>query len=108
MPEQLFNLTLVEFYDMVNAKLYYLGLDEDKTLQRTAWQTSLLMTATGNYGKKGVEPKKLYKPVFDEKGNFIEDSNRSVKKIDKDEKDKKLNELLAKFNKDVHGVTKDE
>jgi hypothetical protein len=81
---------------MVNARLHYHGLDEDKTLQRTAWQTSLLMTATGNYGKKGVEPKKLYKPVFDEQGNFIEDAQATVKPIDRTEKDNKLNELLAK------------
>jgi hypothetical protein len=105
MPEQLFSLTLVELYDMVNAKYHYLGLEEDNTMQRTAWQTSLLMTATGNYGKKGVEPKKLYKPMFDEQGNVIKDKSNS---ITVEEKDKKLNDLIAKFNKLEEGVIKDE
>jgi hypothetical protein len=92
---------------MVNAKMFYRGLEGDIEMQRLSWQTSLLMSATGNYGKKGIEPKKLYKPLFDEKGNLIVETNE-VKPIDKDEKDRKLNELIAKFNKNVDGVTKDE
>lgn len=85
---------------MVSAKLYFKSLDGDTEMQRTAWQTSLLMSATGNYGKKGVDPKKLYKPQFDEMGQPIKsaESHGAFTPIDKEEKDKKLNELMAKFN----------
>lgn len=103
MPDQLFSLTLPEFYDMVNAKMYYNALDQDIDMQRTAWQTSLLMTASGNYGNKVIEPNKLYKSSFDEMGNFIdstENGQGEFTSIDKEIKDNKLNELIAKFNKE--------
>lgn len=85
---------------MVNAKNYYKSLDYDVEMQRTAWQTSLLMTATGNYGKKGIDPKKLYKPQFNEEGKPIQtnEGNGAFTPIDKEDKDKKLSELIAKFN----------
>ncbi|MDA2738375.1 hypothetical protein PDQ75_24790 [Bacillus cereus group sp. Bc015] len=69
-------------------------------MQRTAWQTALLMSATGNYGKKGVDPKKLYKPQFDDMGRPIKntESHGAFTPIDKKIKDEKLNELIAKFN----------
>lgn len=87
--------------DMVNAKMYYRSLDGDTEMQRTAWQTSLLMGATGNYGKKGVDPKKLYKPMFDDMGKPIiqQEGQGAFTPIDKEIKDQKLNELMAKFNK---------
>ncbi|WP_242278586.1 hypothetical protein [Bacillus cereus group sp. BfR-BA-01313] len=80
--------------------MYYRSLDGDTEMQRTAWQTSLLMSATGNYGKKGVDPKKLYKPLYDDMGKPIkaEGSHGAFTPIDKQTKDEKLNELLAKFN----------
>jgi len=100
MPDQLYSLTLPEFWSMVDAKLYYNALDQDIEMQRLAWQTSLLMTASGNYGKKGVKADKLYKSNFDENGEPISrDSESTFKTIDKEEKDKKLNELIEKFNK---------
>jgi hypothetical protein len=99
MPDQLFSLTLPEFWAMVDAKLYYNALDQDIAMQRLAWQTSLLMSATGNYGKKGVKADKLYKSHFDENGEPIQTNDGTFKTIDKDEKDKKLNELMKKFNK---------
>lgn len=100
LPDQLFALTLPEFLDMANAKMYYRSLDGDTEMQRTAWQTSLLMSATGNYGKKGVDPKKLYKPQFDEMGQPIKqkEEHGAFTPIDKEIKDNKLNELIAKFN----------
>ena len=70
-------------------------------MQRTAWQTALLMTATGNYGKKGIEPKKLYTPVFDDSGNLITDKKDKgvFVAIDKEVKETKLRELIQKFNR---------
>lgn len=107
MPEQLFNLTLPEFFDMVNAKMYQDGLNNDRTMQQLAWQTALIMTSSGNY-KKGVDPKKLYTATFDEEGNYIEEKKGTVKQITKEEKDKRLKELLAKFNISESEVIKDE
>ncbi len=85
---------------MVNAKNYYRALDYDVEMQRTAWQTSLLMSASGNYGKKGIDPKKLYKPQFDETGKPVKSSGGTgaFTPIDKEDKDNKLSELIAKFN----------
>lgn len=100
-PDELFSLTLPEYSDMVNAKLSYEVVEEDRTYERTAWQTSLLMSATGNYGKKGIDPKKLYTRQYDEMGNPLNtnESQGAFTPIDKTEKDKKLNELMKKFNK---------
>lgn len=100
MPHDLFSLTLPEFYDMVNAKLHYQAIESDLEMQRTAWQTALLMSATGNYGKKGIEPKKLYKPQYDEHGRKVADKEGQgvFNPIDKEIKETKLNELFAKFN----------
>lgn len=101
MPDTLFSLTGQEFIDMYSAKIQYQGLHDDAEMQKLAWQTSLLMTATGNYGKKGIEPKKLYVSRFDEDGNLIEkpQGNNSGTPIDRELKEKQINELLAKFNK---------
>lgn len=54
-----------------------------------AWQTALLMNATGNY-KKQIKPSDLMKR--DE--NTVSDG---VSRIDKEEKDRKLADLKAKF-----------
>jgi hypothetical protein len=95
MPDALFSLTATEFIDMLNAKLLYAAVEHDRELEKVAWQTALIMSSTGNYGKKGVNPKKLYKRQYDDLGNKIEE----FKSIDREEKDKKLNELIQKFNK---------
>lgn len=102
MPDQLFSLTLPEFFDMVNAKLSAEAVQLDKEYERTAWQTSLIMTSSGNYGKKGIDPSKLFKRLYDDMGNPISNTNEgqgAFTPIDKLEKDKKLNELMKKFNK---------
>ena len=54
-----------------------------------AWQTALLMNATGNY-KKQIKPDMLIGKPDDDKG---EEPNR----LDRDEKNKKLDELKNKF-----------
>ncbi|MDR7207603.1 hypothetical protein [Priestia megaterium] len=74
---------------------------EDREMERLAWQSSLLMSATGNFGKKGVKPKKLFERHFDDMGNVISKNEGQgvFTSIDKEVKDNKLNELIAKFNK---------
>lgn len=88
---------------MVNAKLKQKAIEEDKEMERTAWFTALLMSSSGNYGKKGIDSKKLYTKQFDELGNPIvnrTDKDGVFTPIDKEEKDSKMNELIAKFNKE--------
>jgi len=101
LPEQLYSLTLMEYQDMVYAKTTQQAVEDDKEMERTAWLASLLMSATGNYGKKGIDPKKLYTRQFDSMGNLLESeqSQGGFTPIDKEIKDKKLSELIAKFNK---------
>ncbi|WP_240514575.1 hypothetical protein [Bacillus wiedmannii] len=60
------------------------------TYEVTAWQTALLMNATGNF-KKLMTPDKLLGK--DSEGKPKED----VVVIGKEERDKRLKELLAKF-----------
>jgi hypothetical protein len=100
-PDELFLLTLPELFDMVNAKVVQQYTDQDKEYERTAWFTSLLMSATGNYGKKGIDPKKLYKRQYDDMGRPLDtvDIRGVFNPVDRETKDNKLNELFAKFNK---------
>lgn len=106
MPDQLFSLSLAEFYDMVNAKRKTDAVDDDREMERTAWFTSLIMSAGGSYGKKGVDPKKLYERQYDDMGNLLKPEGRTgaFTHIDKEEKDNKLSELIAKFNSDKDGA----
>ncbi|MGF9741576.1 hypothetical protein ABEX38_29855 [Priestia megaterium] len=87
---------------MYHARLHFDAVADDKEKERTAWLASLLMSATGNYGKKGIEAKKLYKRAFDDEGRLIPEVSESngspFTPIDKDEKDAKLNELMKQFN----------
>lgn len=84
---------------MVNAKLNELALHEDREYERTAWFTSMIMSASGNYGKKGVDPSKLYKRQYDYTGKPISENTGTFTSIDKELKDNKLSELMKKFNK---------
>ena len=56
--------------------------------QIVAWQTALLMNATGNY-KKQIKPSDLL-------GNSKTESNGN--RLDRDAKNKRLDELKKKFN----------
>jgi hypothetical protein len=101
MPDQLLSLTLPQYFDMVNAKLIHTYMAEDKEMERTAWSTSLLMSASGNYGKKGIEPKKLYERQYDDLGNPLHSEQQGTfTPIDREIKESKLNELLEQFNKE--------
>lgn len=86
---------------MLNAKLNFIAVEHDRELEKIAWQTALLMSATGNYGKKGIDAKKLYKRQYDDLGNLVEQkgSAKGFTPIAKEEKDKQLNALIEKFNR---------
>lgn len=97
-PDVLFGLTLFELYDMVNSKINMMYAIEDRETERVAWSTSLIMSSSGNY-KKGVDFNKLYKRNFDDLGRPVKTDNNKFQKVDKESKDKELQELFAKFNK---------
>jgi hypothetical protein len=88
----------MEFFDMYYSRLYFDAYEDDREYERTAWSTSMIMSSSGNYGKKGIDAKKLYKRQFDSEGNLVE-SQSKVNSIDRTERDNKLNELMEKFNK---------
>jgi hypothetical protein len=87
-PDEFWNLTYAELNEMLE---YYLE-EEKLVIEReqylVAWQTALLMNATGNY-KRTITPEKL----------LGKNKNKSpeVKEIDREEKEKKLQELMSKF-----------
>jgi hypothetical protein len=94
-PSELFTMTVHEIFDMVSA--YYRRRDDelDEQLTVLAWQTSLIMNSSGNY-KKAIKPKDLYKA----KGDGEEESENELRPIDVEEKNKELQALQDKFNKD--------
>lgn len=75
-PSQVEGLSLIEISEMVRGLLDWMEMETDRTMQVTAWQTALLMTASGNY-KRGVKPEKLYEPL--EKRKKKENQKKSNK-----------------------------
>lgn len=57
-----------------------------------AWQTALLMNATGNY-KRAITPERLL--GIDKNG---EKKKGDTTQVNREEKNKKLSDLKAKFN----------
>lgn len=97
-PDELFSLTLVEFYDMVNARQAFTFVEDDREMERLAWQTSLLMNATGNY-KKQIAPDKLYKRHYDDYGNEVTTGHGAYTPITPEDKEARWQELIGKFNR---------
>lgn len=77
---------LIDFLDLANAQYRAEEEQWDREFQRTAWQTALLMNATGNYGKKQIKPEMLYKSPFEEKAKA--DNSVKDKEYVKAEQDK--------------------
>ena len=65
-PSDAYTLDLKILVDMIIAHSRVKEEEFDEKMSILAWQTSLLMTATGNY-KKGIKPKDLYTSIFDKK-----------------------------------------
>lgn len=88
-------LTLYEELDvytlgeMFKAQMDMEEREQDRQLQVLAWQTSLLMNATGNY-KKPVKPDTLYTPM-------IETKQAQNTKQKKDDFKQKQEELMKTF-----------
>jgi hypothetical protein len=76
---------------MVNAVQEEEQRQIDIQMEITAWQTALLMNATGNY-KKTIRPEMLL-------GKKPDSATNSNNKLDREEKNRKLAELKGKFGK---------
>lgn len=92
-PNQLFEMTIGEIFDMVVA--YYKRRDDelDEQMSILAWQTSHIMNSSGNY-KKAIKPSELYSNESDSDSN-----SQELTPIDRDIKNEKLKALEDKFNK---------
>ncbi|CUB09213.1 hypothetical protein BN2127_JRS1_00997 [Bacillus cereus] len=90
-PNEFWNLTLSELVEMIR----YHNKEETKKVEREeytiAWQTALLMNATGNY-KRAITPEKLL--GLDKEGNK---KSGSTTKVNKEDKNSKLSSLKEKF-----------
>ena len=78
----------IDFLDLANAQYRFEEERWDREYQRTAWQTALLMNATGNYGKKQIKPEMLYKSPFEELANKKASDTKKDKEYVKAEQDK--------------------
>ncbi len=63
--------------------------------EQTAWQTALIMNSSGNY-KKRITPDMLLNK---------EKSKSEPSKLDKEDKDKRIGDLMKKFNKEGDCLT---
>ncbi|CDQ21708.1 hypothetical protein [Halobacillus karajensis] len=89
-PDELFSVyTVCEIVDMYEAKVTTSNEEMDAELQRTAWFTSLLMNATGNF-KKEIKPNQLY--------TSIEDQGKDTVKASKEYVADQKEQLKKKFN----------
>lgn len=79
---------LIDFLDLANAQQRAEEEKWDREYQRTAWQTALLMNATGNYGKKQIKPEMLYKSPFEELAKNKANDQKKDKEYVKAEQDK--------------------
>lgn len=95
-PETFWGITLAEIVEITEAIYFDSQQRTDSDLEITAWQTSLLMNATGNF-KKQITPEMLLKK---DKNKSDEGGDQpKSNKLDKEEKDKLVKDLLAKFEK---------
>lgn len=95
MPEQLYELSPIEFIEMYYAYQYAEAVKLDSERQNTAWLISYIVsTSTG----KKTAPDKIYKTIFDANGDLIEDKQSNVKVITDEEHKRLQDELLSQFN----------
>lgn len=84
---------LIDFLDLANAQ--YRAEEEhwDRELERTAWQTSILVNAAGT-SKKQVKPDQLYKSPFRE-GEKANSSSKSKGKEYVTSEQEKLKDMFG-------------
>jgi hypothetical protein len=90
-PEQFYSHTLADFHERAFYCWEYVNRDRDFQMQKTAWQTAILMNSSGNYKKK-IKPEDLYKSPY-------EKEVPKTKKQNNEDKEKVLADLKEKFGK---------
>lgn len=93
-PSEAYSMDMRIIGDVITAKIRYHEEELDEKMSMLAWQTSHLMTATGNY-KKAVKPKDLYMSMADKKA----DLERLLK--EPEDIESLRNELLKTFSDSV-------
>lgn len=99
-PDEFWNLSVVEFFDMLEAFVEEEKRSDDMENQRTSWAVAHIMNSSGNY-KKRIQPTDLYKPL-----NYVEETEEEQKVVERFEskkaKEEYLQNLFAKFGKDLN------
>jgi hypothetical protein len=99
-PDEFWNLTLVEFMDLLDAFVFEERRQDDMKNQRVAWQTAHIMNSSGNY-KKRIKVTDLYKPMDDRQEERVEQD--VVKRFESpEEKEEYLKNLMSKFGKELN------
>ena len=92
-PQELYNMDIEEFFEMVKAHNEYEKLQNDIIMQRLAWQTSIIINCMGTLKKK-IKPTDLYN------SNDDENAKDGYKVLEEDEHKKMQDELIKAFNLD--------
>lgn len=88
--EYMYELDLYILVKLIKSVMDKEAREQDLEMQRLAWQTSYLMTATGNY-KTPVKPDKLYTSIYAQK----EKEKEVINKVDIEAKRKELLETFG-------------
>lgn len=89
-PDEFWKLSFSELVEMMRYHNEEEARRTEKEEFMTAWQTALLMNATGNY-KRAITPEKLL--GLDKNG----EKKQSTQEVNKEEKNNKLSSLKDKF-----------
>jgi hypothetical protein len=93
-PEEFYSHTLIDFHERAYFAQDFHSRERDFQMQTVAWQTSLLMNASGNFKKK-ISHTDLYNSPYEETPEEASKTNRMTE----EEKQNKLADLKAKFGK---------
>ena len=98
-PDELWGMSVKDFYDMFEAHAEQIRLTDDIEKQRVSWQTAHIMNSSGNY-KKGIKPTDLYQPLAEQESK--QPNTDVIKKFDsleaKEEYLKKLKESFGEVD----------
>lgn len=96
-PDEFWNMTLIEFNDMMNAFIEEEIRQDDVQNQRTSWFTAHIMNSSGNM-RRAIKPTDLYKPLDYEEQQKVE--QKVIKRFESPEqKEQYLKNLMAKFDR---------
>ena len=82
-PIDAYKIDLKILGEIITAKIRYHEEQLDEQMCMLAWQTSLLMTATGNY-KKAIKPTDLYTSIADREGAKNKEPKKDIETLRKE------------------------